>query len=277
MTNEPNRQQLQREVAAALDEDAGSGDLTAALIPAGQTDTALIVCREPAVLCGRPWVDEVFRQLDADITIHWHCEDGDAITADTRICTLKGNTRALLTGERTALNFLQCLSGTATATRQYVDAVSGTGAVILDTRKTVPNLRLAQKYAVRCGGGGNHRMGLYDAILIKENHIRAAGSVTAAVTAARGDGIPIEVEVENLSELDEAINAGADRLLLDNFDTATMQQAVQQAAGRVQLEASGDVNLETVAAIAATGIDFISIGALTKHVRAIDYSMLFDV
>lgn len=276
MTNPPDQQQLQREVAAALAEDIGDGDRTAALIPADKITTAHIICRESAILCGQPWVDEVFRQLDPGITTDWQYKDGDAINMDAPVCTLVGSARSLLTGERTALNFLQFLSGTATVTRQYVDAVKGTGATILDTRKTIPGLRLAQKYAVSCGGGTNHRLGLHDAILIKENHIHACGDITAAVTAARRQGMPVEVEVESLAELDEAITAGADRVLLDNFDTENMKQAVRQAAGRVRLEASGSVDIKTVTAIAATGVDFISIGGLTKHVRAIDYSMLFD-
>lgn len=276
MNTGPDHEQIQREVAAALAEDIGSGDLTAELIPEARQARAQIICREAAVLCGRPWLDEVFRQLDPAIDIRWQLDDGDAVAAGNPVCTLSGNARALLTGERTALNFLQFLSGTATLTRQYVEAVRGSGATILDTRKTVPGLRLAQKYAVRCGGGSNHRLGLHDAILIKENHILAAGSITSAVTAARRHGVPIEVEVESLDQLDEAITAGTERVLLDNFDPQTMKKAVTHAAGRVQLEASGGVEIADVAAIAATGVDFISVGGLTKHVRAIDFSMLFD-
>lgn len=276
MSTGPDREQVRREVAAALAEDIGSGDLTAELIPAARQARAQIICREAAVLCGRPWLDEVFRQLDPAIDIRWQQDDGDVLTAGSPACTLSGSARALLTGERTALNFLQFLSGTATRTRQYVEAVRGSGATILDTRKTVPGLRLAQKYAVRCGGGSNHRLGLHDAILIKENHILAAGGIASAVTAARRHDVPIEVEVESLAQLDEAIAAGAERILLDNFDTDLMQQAVARAGGRVQLEASGGVEIADVTAIAATGVDFISVGGLTKHVRAIDFSMLFS-
>ncbi len=276
MTATPQPAIIRQEVEAALAEDIGSGDLTAGLIAADKQAHAHIVCRENAVVCGRPWVDEVFRQLSPAVTIDWDQDDGDAITAGTRVCTLRGPARALLTGERTALNFLQLLSGTATVTRQYVDAVSHTHATILDTRKTIPGLRLAQKYAVRCGGGANHRLGLYDAILIKENHIQAAGGIAAAVAHARDHDVPIEIEVESMAELDAAIAAGVDRIMLDNFELGAMTRAVQQAAGRVSLEASGSVDIAGVAALADTGVDFISIGGLTKHIRAIDYSMRFN-
>lgn len=272
----PDSEIIRRDVAAALAEDVGSGDLTASLIPAEKQSTARVLCREAAILCGSPWVEEVFAQLDPGIRISWHARDGAALNADDTVCTLEGTARTLLTGERSALNFLQLLSGTASETRRYVEAVSGTNAKILDTRKTLPGLRPAQKYAVRCGGGMNHRMGLYDAILIKENHIRAAGGINAAVQAARAHDVPIEVEVESMAELDEAMEAGVDRVLLDNFELTDLRAAVEYVAGRIQLEASGGVDIAGVAAIAATGVDFISIGGLTKHVRAIDYSMLFD-
>ncbi len=276
MITAPPAESIRQQVARALIEDIGTGDLTANLIPADQQVRARVVCREPAILCGQPWFDEVFRQLDPAVTIDWHHTDGDPIEADACVCELSGSARVQLTGERTALNFLQLLSGTATVTRRYVDAVRHTDATILDTRKTIPGLRLAQKYAVRCGGGRNHRLGLYDAILIKENHIRAAGGIAAAVSAARQHGVPVEVEVETLAQLDEAIAAGVERVLLDNFDQDRLHAAVECSAGRVELEASGGVDDAGVAAIAGTGVDFISIGGLTKHVRAIDYSMLFS-
>jgi len=266
-------------VARALREDIGTGDLTAALIDAGTQAAADIVVREPAVLCGTPWFDEVFRQLDADVRIDWQHRDGEHCRAETIICSLSGNARSLLTGERTAINFLQTLSGTATLTARYCAAVAGTGAKILDTRKTVPGMRHAQKYAVRCGGGTNHRIGLFDAILIKENHIIAAGSISAAVTRAQqlSPGVMIEVEVETMAELHEALDTAAQRLLLDNFSLAMLREAVAvRDAHRNRdklLEASGGVGLDTVAAIAATGVDLISVGSLTKHVQAIDFSM----
>lgn len=264
-------------VALALAEDVGGGDLTAALIPEDAQAEATVISREPAVLCGAAWFDAVFRQLDPRIHIEWWAADGDRIEPDQRLCTLHGPARALLTGERTALNFLQALSGTATLARRYADAVAGTGATILDTRKTLPGLRLAQKYAVRCGGGQNHRIGLFDAVLIKENHIMAAGSISNAIAAARRlhPGVTVEVEVENLAELDEALAARPDIIMLDNFDLATLAEAVRITAKRVKLEASGNVNFDTVRAIAATGVDYISIGGLTKDVRAMDLSMRF--
>jgi nicotinate-nucleotide pyrophosphorylase (carboxylating) len=239
------------------------------------------VAREPAVLCGRAWFDETFRQLDPRVAVAWHSEDGACITADSRVCELEGPARSIVTGERTALNFLQTLSGTATATRSFVDIVAGTGARILDTRKTLPGLRLAQKYAVRCGGGENHRIGLFDAVLIKENHIAAVGSLGAAVALARqrSPRVMIEVEVETLEQLREALGTDADRIMLDDFGLDTMREAVAlrdaQSGKRHELEASGSMNAETLRAVAETGVDFISIGALTKHVRAIDFSMRF--
>lgn len=272
---------IQQEVEAALAEDIGNGDLTAGLIAADKQAYAHIICRDNAVVCGRPWVDEVFRQLDESgtvngVTIDWAVTDGEPVSAGAHVCTLAGPARQLLTGERTALNFLQCLSATASVTRQYVDAVSHTHATILDTRKTIPGLRLAQKYAVRCGGGANHRLGLYDAILIKENHIEAAGGIAAAVAHSRDHGVPVEIEVETMAQLDEAIAAGVDRIMLDNFELGAMTRAVRYTAGRVSLEASGSIDIAGVTAIAATGVDFISVGGLTKHIRAIDYSMRLD-
>ena len=274
----PDRELLQRQVSLALSEDLGSGDLTAALIHAEARSEVDIICRETAVLCGTAWFDEVFRQLDSEIEIQWLAHDGDRLVAAQRICHLTGNTRALLSGERTALNYLQTLSGTATLARRYADAVAGTGARVLDTRKTVPGLRLQQKYAVRCGGCDNHRIGLYDAILIKENHIHAAGSIRAAFQAAEASappGVGIEIEVENLEQLKEALTTGARRVLLDNFDLQTLREAVALNAGRARLEASGGISLETIREIALTGVDDISVGALTKDVRAVDLSMLF--
>jgi nicotinate-nucleotide pyrophosphorylase (carboxylating) len=264
-------------VRAALREDVGTGDITADLIAATAQSTARLITRETAVLCGTAWFDAVFRQLDDRIAIHWQCADGDDIAPDQTLCTLAGPTRPLLTGERTAMNFLQTLSGTATQTRHYAAALRGTRTTLLDTRKTLPGLRSAQKYAVRCGGGGNHRLGLYDGILLKENHIMAAGSVAAAVTAARArhPEVTVEVEVETLDQLREAIAAGAHIALLDNFDLPAMRAAVTLAAGAIKLEASGGVGLDTLRATAQTGVDYISVGALTKHVRAVDLSMRF--
>lgn len=265
-------------VQRALAEDVGSGDLTALLIPHDRLAEARVVSREDAVLCGIAWFDEVFRQLEPRVHVTWSAQDGERVRADQTLCTLAGPARALLTGERTALNFLQTLSGTATLTRRYVEAVHGTSAVILDTRKTLPGLRLAQKYAVTCGGGQNHRMGLYDAILIKENHLQASGSVTAALAAARsvaGADVLVEIEVENLKQLQEALAAGAQRLLLDNFDLSGLRQAVVDTRGRARLEASGGITLDNVRAIAETGVDFISVGELTKNLSAIDLSMRF--
>ncbi|WP_303907640.1 carboxylating nicotinate-nucleotide diphosphorylase [Thiohalomonas denitrificans] len=266
------------DVARALAEDVGSGDLTAALIPETAWATATIITRENAVVCGRPWVDEVFRQLDRNLQIHWWVREGDLIGAGRTLCTLEGSARHLLTGERTALNFLQTLSGTATITARYVDAVAGTGTHVLDTRKTLPGLRRAQKYAVTCGGGVNHRIGLYDGILIKENHIAAAGSVEAAVMKAREEapaGVAVEVEVETLEQIAEALESGADILLLDNMEPERLREAVRLNAGRARLEASGGITLKTIRAVAETGVDYISIGALTKDIRAVDLSMRF--
>ena len=266
-------------VQRALAEDLGSGDRTAALMPQAAQVQARVISRERAIVCGRAWFDEVFAQLDARVTLSWEIQDGDSVQAGQTLCTLRGPARAVLSGERTALNFLQTLSGTATTTRAYVDAVRGTAAVILDTRKTLPGLRRAQKYAVTCGGGQNHRMGLYDAILIKENHIRASGSISAALAAARaagGEHVPLEIEVENLEQLHAALAAGAQRLLLDNFDLAGLRSAVAVTAGRARLEASGGVTLANLRAIAETGVDYISVGSLTKNVQAIDLSLRFE-
>ena len=273
---------LADQVARALAEDVGSGDLTAALVPAGRAGRATVVTRESAVLCGRPWVDEVFRQLDPSVRVIWEAEEGADLAPDQLLCRLDGPARSLLTGERTALNFLQTLSGTATATRRYVAAVAGLPCRILDTRKTLPGLRRAQKYAVRCAGGSNHRMGLYDGILVKENHIMAAGSIAAAVDAARAAGstVPVEVEVETLDELRQALDAGADMALLDEFSLDELRTAVAMnrahPRGPMKLEASGNVTLETLRTVAETGVDFVSIGSLTKHVRAVDLSMRFE-
>lgn len=267
-------------VRGALAEDLGSGDLTAALVPADQQASATVITRDAAVICGQPWVKEVFRQLDPAITIEWLVAEGDSTTAGATVCELHGPARPLLTGERTALNFLQTLSAVASATRACVDAVAGTRTQILDTRKTIPGLRLAQKYAVHIGGGTNHRIGLYDGILIKENHIIAAGGITAAVKRAREQGLTVllEVEVETLDQAEEALTAGADRLLLDNFDIPLMRDAValrDRLAPRTTLEASGGIHFETLRPLAETGVDFISIGALTKNIRAVDLSMRF--
>jgi nicotinate-nucleotide pyrophosphorylase (carboxylating) len=275
----PEAELVAAQVRQALAEDLGNGDLTAALVPADAAVRARVIVREPAILCGFAWFNEVFHQLDPAIEIKWSAEDGDALRPGQLVCELIGKARLILSGERTALNFLQMLSGTASLAGRYVNAVHGTAATILDTRKTIPGLRLAQKYAVRCGGASNHRFGLYDAILIKENHIRAAGSIMAAMraaTAAAEGGVMIEVEVESLDELDEALAAGARRILLDNFDNAALREAVHRNAGRAKLEASGGVDLETVRGIGLTGVDFISVGQLTKNVTATDYSMLFD-
>lgn len=266
-----------QDVARALVEDVGSGDITAALIPRETLATASIITREACVVCGIFWVDEVFQQLDHAVKIDWHVRDGEHLEANTTLCTLTGPARALLTGERTALNFLQSLSGTATAAAKYADAVAGTSSKVLDTRKTIPGLRHAQKYAVACGGCSNHRMGLYDAYLIKENHIRAAGSITAAIAMARSlhPEFPVEVEVENLDEFAEALAAAADTILLDNFTTTDLQSAVEKNNGKARLEASGGITLGNIHDVAKTGVDYISTGDLTKHVNAIDLSMRF--
>ena len=269
-------------VARALEEDIGSGDLTAGLVPPRATSTGTITAREPMTMAGRPWVDEVYARLDAAVELQWHFADGDRIDADTVICSLRGPSRSLLTGERCALNLLQTLSATATVTARYVAAVAGTGCRILDTRKTLPGLRLAQKYAVRCGGGWNHRVGLFDAILIKENHISAAGSIANAVRAARDmhPGVPIEVEVESLDELRQGLAASVERLMLDDFTLDQMAEAVRinlaEGSPPAELEASGGMTLDGIREVAATGVDFISVGALTKNVQAIDLSMRLD-
>lgn len=276
--NFPLADDIAATVQRALAEDMGSGDLTAALIPVDRQAHGHVLSREQAVLCGSAWFGEVFRQLDDRIRIQWLAQDGEPVRRDQVLCRLRGPARALLSGERTALNFLQTLSGTATVARRYAEAIQGTRAVILDTRKTLPGLRSAQKYAVCCGGASNHRMGLFDGILIKENHIMAAGSITAAVATARhqGNKVPVEVEVENLDQLREALTAGADILLLDNFDPDKLREAVRITAGRAKLEASGGIDMAQLRIVAETGVNYVSVGALTKHVRAIDLSMRFE-
>lgn len=269
---------LTQQVAAALREDVGAGDVTANLVPEAQRAHARLITREDAVLCGRPWATETFRQLDPAVALDWRAQDGDALKAGGVIFEASGPARAILTGERTAINFLQTLSATATEARRYADAIAGTRCSILDTRKTIPGLRLAQKYAVLCGGARNHRMGLHDMILIKENHIATAGSVSAAIAAARASaaGVKIEIEVENLTEFEEALVAGPDIILVDEFSLADMRTAVARnraSARPVEIEASGGVSLQTVRAIAETGVDFISVGAITKSVKAIDLSL----
>ena len=265
-------------VTQALTEDIASGDITAELIGADVQARSRIVTREDGILCGTAFALEAFQQIDPSCHVEWAAQDGDTIAADSLVCTLSGPARALLTGERTALNFLQLLSGTASTAGQYAARVAHTGVKLLDTRKTVPGLRLAQKYAVTCGGCYNHRIGLFDAFLIKENHISAAGSIAKAVAAARdvAPDKPVEVEVENEAELEQALTAGADRIMLDNFTLEALRDAVSRTAGSADLEASGNVTDETLVAIAETGVDFISIGALTKHVRALDLSMRID-
>lgn len=269
---------IAQNVTTALAEDIGDGDLTASLIPADNRFSATIISRENAVLCGTAWAEACFRHLDARIKITWLASDGDDIHPDQQICTIYGNARAMLTAERAALNFLQTLSATATQARRYADAIRGTRAVVMDTRKTLPGLRLAQKYAVRTGGGANQRTGLFDGILIKENHIAAAGGIRQALTAAASlnAGVPIQIEVENLDELQTALNAGAGLILLDNFDLPLLREAVRIASGRATLEASGGISLDTIRAVAETGVDRISVGSLTKDVRAIDLSMRFE-
>ena len=282
-SSNPLAAEIERNVAVAFAEDVGSGDLTVQLVPAGRIARATVVARQDAVLCGTAWFGRCFASLDTAIALTWKAGDGERVAADQVLCEIAGPARALLTGERTALNFLQLLSGVATKTRQYADAVTGTRAQIVDTRKSLPGLRLAQKYAVSCGGGGNHRLGLYDAILIKENHILAAGSIAGAMAAANrvaeaagGRCSFIQVEVETLAELEQALAAGAKMILLDNMSLAQMREAVALTAGRASLEASGNVTLETVRGIAETGVDRISVGALTKDVRALDLSMRFQ-
>lgn len=274
----PSAQQVALDVARALMEDLGPGDLTAGLIDPQARARVEVISREPGILCGGPWFEQSFRSLDPGIRIEWLYSEGAEITQNSLLCRLEGNTRALLSAERTALNFLQSLSGTATLVARYVAAVAGTGVRLLDSRKTIPGLRLAQKYAVRAGGASNHRIGLYDAVLIKENHILAAGSISAALAQAQMlivPGIEVEIEVESLAELEEALAAGARRVLLDNFSLEQLREAVAQNAGRARLEASGNMSLERIKSVAATGVDDISIGALTKNVQALDLSMRF--
>jgi nicotinate-nucleotide pyrophosphorylase (carboxylating) len=272
---------LPQQVASALAEDVGSGDLTAALIPADRAGRAAVITREAAIICGVPYVAATFAQVDARVRLGWHVAEGDSVAADQLLFTLEGPARALLTGERTALNFLQLLSATATAAHSYAALLEGTNCRLLDTRKTIPGLRSAQKYAVRVGGGHNYRMGLFDGILIKENHIMAAGSIKGAVSAARRGGaqVPVEVEVENMSELQQAIDAGADIAMLDEFSLQAMREAVILNAGAkkpLKLEASGGITIATIREVAETGVDFISVGGITKHVRAVDLSMRFE-
>ncbi|EJB8414664.1 TPA: carboxylating nicotinate-nucleotide diphosphorylase [Vibrio vulnificus] len=274
--------EITRAVADTLKEDLGGSlnadnDVTAALIPAEAINTATIITREHGVFCGQAWADEVFKQLGGKVTIEWHVKDGDNVEPNQTLCTLTGPARDLLTGERNAMNFIQTLSGCATITAQYAAKIAHTECRLLDTRKTIPGLRSALKYAVACGGGYNHRIGVFDAYLIKENHIIACGGITQAITKAKElqPGKPVEVETENLDELREAIHAGADIIMLDNFTTEMMRQAVEINAGRAALENSGNVTLETIAEYAETGVDYISVGALTKHVKAMDLSMRF--
>ena len=275
----PDPQTVQADVARALAEDIGGGDVTASLL-VDHPDSAYLLCKEDAVVCGRPWFDACLRALDPDVRINWLVVEGQRVAAGTLLASLQGHARALVTAERTALNFLQTLSGTATITAGYVDAVRGTRTRILDTRKTIPGLRLAQKYAVRAGGGSNHRIGLFDAVMLKENHVRAAGSIGAAIRSARSiyPALPLIVEVETLPQLEEALRAGCDRILIDDFDASTRREAVRIAAGlpfngMTPLEVSGGVDLAGLRAIAEDGVDYISVGALTKHVHAIDLSM----
>lgn len=275
----PPAESIARDVTLALAEDLGAGDVTAALLP-DDTDCAYLLCKENAVVCGRPWFDACHRALDPDVRIDWRVAEGDRVDKGTVLATLQGRTRALVSAERASLNFLQTLSGTATTAAEYVAAVSGTNTRILDTRKTIPGLRLAQKYAVRVGGGVNHRIGLFDTVMLKENHVRAAGSLTAAIRAARAmhPSLPLIVEVESIAQLEEALREGCDRILIDDFDTAMRREAVRIAKaapfnGAIPLEVSGGVDMTTLRAIAEDGVDFISIGGLTKHVRAIDLSL----
>jgi nicotinate-nucleotide pyrophosphorylase (carboxylating) len=271
----PPQELIEAHVKAALDEDVGSGDITAALLPAEQLAEAVVITRENAVLSGQAWFDTVFRLLDGDVRVRWLAADGERIKAGQTLCRLSGRLRSLLTGERTALNYLQTLSGTATRASRYADVVADLPVRLLDTRKTIPGLRREQKYAVACGGCDNHRLGLFDAILIKENHIMAAGSIPAAIDAARAlaADLPVEIEVETLAELEQALGAGAERVLLDNFGIDQLRQAVQVNAGRTRLEASGNITLERLHEIAETGVDDISIGDLTKGVQAVDLSL----
>ncbi|MBL1143133.1 MAG: carboxylating nicotinate-nucleotide diphosphorylase [Proteobacteria bacterium] len=264
-------------VKTALNEDIGSGDITADLIPENAIASAILITREHATLAGRQWFDEVFNQLDKSVQIDWLANDGAVITPNQKLCEISGSARSILTGERTAINFLQTLSATATSVASFVSLIKDTETKILDTRKTIPGLRLAQKYAVTCGGGKNHRVGLYDAILIKENHIIAAGSITEAIALAKKKNVPVEVEVESIQELEEALVAQPDQVLLDNFNIAQLNKAVLITKGRAKLEASGNVDKQSIRAIAETGVDYISIGALTKHIQAIDFSMRINL
>ncbi|MBD1564201.1 carboxylating nicotinate-nucleotide diphosphorylase [Vibrio sp. SA48] len=274
--------EITRAVAETLKEDLGgtldaTSDITASLIPADAHNVATIITREQGVFCGQAWADEVFKQLGGEVTIDWHVQDGDSVEPNQTLCTLSGPARALLTGERNAMNFIQTLSGCATTTAQYAKQLAGTDCRLLDTRKTIPGLRSALKYAVACGGGFNHRIGVFDAYLIKENHIIACGGITQAISTAKklNPGKPVEVETENLEELVEAIEAGADIIMLDNFSTDMMREAVKINAGRAALENSGNVTLDTIREYAQTGVDYISVGALTKHLKAMDLSMRF--
>ncbi|WP_026957912.1 MULTISPECIES: carboxylating nicotinate-nucleotide diphosphorylase [Aliagarivorans] len=276
-------EQLRANVSAALEEDLqgldANNDITANLIPAEQRSQAKVISREPAIFCGRPFADEVFRQLGEEVTIEWLVEDGERVEINQTLCRLEGPSRALLTGERTALNFIQTLSGIATTVDAYMERLKGTQCRLLDTRKTLPGLRFASKYAVTCGGGTNHRFGLFDAFLIKENHIMACGGIAQAVANAQkiAPGKTVEVETESLDEFQQALEAGADRIMLDNFNEAMMREAVELNQGRAELEVSGNVSLDTIGRFAQTGVDFISVGALTKHVQAVDLSMRFEL
>ncbi len=268
------KQPTATEIKSFLNEDIGSGDITASIIPNSTWATAIVITREPMVLCGQAWFDAIFKTLNSEIEIQWFFSDGMLVEENTTLCKLFGSAKDLLTGERTALNLLQTLSSTATTAKQYADAISGTKCKVLDTRKTIPGLRNAQKYAVTCGGCVNHRTGLYDGVLIKENHIMAAGSIALAITSAQKiTDVPIEVEVESLNEYQLAIAAKPDRIMLDNFSLADMKTAVSMNKDNIELEASGDITLKSIRAVAETGVDFISIGALTKHIKAIDLSM----
>ena len=273
--NPPPAELIAADVERAFAEDLGKGDATAELLPADGVAEAALTCRDDAVIAGAPWFDACFRRLDPSVRIAWQVRDGERAAPGAVICRLSGHARSLVSAERSALNFLQSLSGTATATASYVAAVAGTGTRVLDTRKTLPGLRLAQKYAVRCGGGHNHRIGLYDAILVKENHIIAAGGIAPAAAAARRlhPDLLLEVEVENLDELRQALDADVDRIMLDNFTVPLMREAVRLTAGRVPLEVSGNVDLSSIGEYARTGVDFVSVGALTKHVHAVDLSL----
>jgi nicotinate-nucleotide pyrophosphorylase (carboxylating) len=269
-----NKPQKPIDISAYLAEDIGTGDITAAIIPETTQAHAHVITREAMVLCGQAWFDAVFKQLNPDIHIDWLVNEGESVLENTLLCELQGSARALLTGERTALNLLQTLSATATIARHYAEAVKGTNCKVLDTRKTIPALREAQKYAVTCGGCYNHRMGLYDGVLIKENHIMVAGSITNAIQTARHlSSVTVEVEIESLAQLQEALAAQPDRIMLDNFSLADLKTAVALTAGQVELEASGNIGLANIRTIAETGVDFISIGALTKHIKAVDLSM----